>query len=179
LISHNPLIVNTKSWNISKKKICVIYYSWTERTALVAESIAEVVKADLVRIKEIKIRKGVTGVLSGAFQAIFHRKSDVIHPSVDISNYDLIILGAPVWCGNIPPAINGFLSKTKFSNKAIVLLITMALWGGKRVLKALDRKRNVIEFFIVKTGRKSRKELIDEGKKIGRRISSLITGLSL
>ena len=117
------------------------------------------------------------------FKQFFHRKSDVTHPPVDISDYDLIILGTPVWCGNIPPAINGFLSKTKLSNKAIVLLITMALWGGKRVLKALDRKirnreGNVIEFFIVKTGGKSRKELIEEGKKIGRRILSLITGLS-
>ena len=86
-------------------KICVIYYSWTERTALIAESIAEVVKADLVRIKETIVRKGVTGVLSGAFQAIFHRKSDVTPLFVNISDYDLIVLGTPVWCGNIPPAM--------------------------------------------------------------------------
>ena len=44
----------------------------------------------------------------------------------DLSKYDLIFLGHPIWWGKLPPAVNSFLSAANLSGKEVAHFCTHA-----------------------------------------------------
>ena len=112
-------------------KTAVIYYSFEGNCAMVAKIIKEALNADIYEVKTIdkKKRTGFAKYLWGGFQAITHKKPELEPLPIDISTYDLIILGTPVWAASPSPAMYSFLSKTKITGKKIALFCCHA--GGK------------------------------------------------
>ena len=51
----------------------------------------------------------------------------------DLSKYDLIFLGHPIWWGKLPPAVNSFLSAANLSGKEVAHFCTHAGSGLERV----------------------------------------------
>ena len=61
-------------------------------------------------------------------------RPEIIEDNFDISEYDTIFLGFPIWWYVAPTIINTFLEKHDFSNKKIVLFVTS---GGSRFGKTV------------------------------------------
>ena len=122
-------------------KTAVIYYSYEGNSALIAGIIAGAVKADLFEIKTAKNKKreGFAKYAWGGAQVVMNKKPALRPLSVDINNYDLVILGTPVWAASPAPALVSFLDKTKISGKKIALFCCCAGGKGKvfEKLKAL------------------------------------------
>jgi flavodoxin len=116
-------------------KALVVYYSLTGKTKLVAQVIAEALDAMLLEIKETKPRKpGPLVYLIGGYAATMNRGS-VINPiDVDITQYETIFIGSPVWASRPAPAVNSFIYRTNFEGRSIIPFFTM---GGKNSGKAL------------------------------------------
>jgi len=112
-------------------KTAVIYYSFEGNCALVAKSIKDALDADIFEVKTIdrKKRTGFAKYLWGGFQVITRKKPELEPLSIDVSAYDLIILGTPVWASSPAPAIVSLLDKTKITGKKIALFCCHA--GGK------------------------------------------------
>ena len=104
-------------------KTAVIYYSYGGNCTLVADILKTELNADIFRIETLdnKRRRGLFLMLWGGGQVFKGIKPPLKPLSVDISAYDLIILGTPVWAGSPTPAIASFLSKTSISGKKIAL----------------------------------------------------------
>ena len=60
--------------------------------------------------------------------------------SLDISNYDTIILGYPIWWGDVPMIINTFLEKYDFSSKTIYLFNTHEGSGNAGTFSSIKNK---------------------------------------
>lgn len=58
-------------------------------------------------------------VLGGGFRAGLNLKGKLINFNNDVSEYDEIVIGSPVWNGRFPPAINSVLAQTNFDNKKV------------------------------------------------------------
>lgn len=61
-------------------------------------------------------------VLFGGFRAGLGLKGKLIDYDPDVSAYEEIVIGSPIWNGRFPPAINAVLSKTDLSNKKLTFL---------------------------------------------------------
>jgi len=87
-------------------RACVIYYSYSGITRRVAEGIRNASGCDLVEVRTRAAYSSFTAYTKGVLRS---RKGlcDPIEPGeIDVSGYDLLIIGTPVWAWKPSPAIN-------------------------------------------------------------------------
>jgi len=89
----------------------VVYYSRTGNTGKVAEKLASLMGCDLGEIVDLKNRKGPFGFLGAGYSAYARKLTKIKAPDKDPSAYDLIIVGTPIWAGNITPAVRTYLTE--------------------------------------------------------------------
>jgi flavodoxin len=102
---------------------------------MVAGKLKELLNADVLELKtaDTKKRKGLAKYVWGGGQVFSHKKPELQPFTFNPADYDLIILGAPVWAGSPAPAIDSFLTQTKISGKKIALFVCHG-GGGKKAL---------------------------------------------
>ncbi|HBE04353.1 MAG TPA: hypothetical protein DC049_18025, partial [Spirochaetia bacterium] len=91
------------AWGTPEKKILIVYYSQGQNTGYIAETLAGLLGADLERLTTRNGKK--PSIISASFgleQAI----NDLQKNPAD---YDLVIIGNPVWSWNIIPPVRAFL----------------------------------------------------------------------
>lgn len=107
------------------KKILVIYYSLTGHTKDIAERIKAQTNADLYAIElQEPLPKGVK-----AYYEIWKQYKDKNYPEVkgdmpDLSGYDLVILGSPVWMYTLSTPMQSFLKGIDFNKKPVAIYST-------------------------------------------------------
>ncbi len=112
-------------------KTLVIYYSFEGNTKLMAEAMAEAVGADLLRLqprREIQTH-GFMKFVWGGKAAMMKDKPELLPLDKNPDDYDLLLLGTPVWAWTYAPPMNTFLSGTPLSGKKIALFCCHG--GGK------------------------------------------------
>ncbi|NHJ87547.1 MAG: flavodoxin [Asgard group archaeon] len=122
-------------------KSLVLYYSRTGNTKLIAETIANETKSELIEIKRQKEIKGTGFMLyfMGGFQSMTKQKTKLEEFDFDINDYDLIFIGSPVWAWNINPAIRSLLNEVQLKDKKIALFCCCA-GDATKILTALSEK---------------------------------------
>ena len=105
-------------------KILIVYYSLTGNTRFIAETIKDILKADIQEIKPIKDvkPKGAMKFFWGGYKATMKKKPELEPIEKDPKDYDVIIIGTPVWVWTIAPPIRSFLSEYDLSNKKVGFL---------------------------------------------------------
>ncbi|AEF83542.1 flavodoxin [Treponema primitia ZAS-2] len=123
-------------------KTLVIYYSYEGNSALAAEEIKKAAGADLLELKteDDTRRTGLAKYFWGGKQVVTHQSPKLKPYTVNPGDYELIIIGGPVWAGSPAPALQSFLGETKITGKRIALFVTHA--GGKG--KALDKLKALL-----------------------------------
>lgn len=112
-------------------KKLVIFYSFEGNTRYIAEQIAETINADLLELKpkkEIKKSKFMKYVWGGK-QVVLGAKPELEQLDKNPQQYDMIILGTPVWAFSYTPAFKTFFSQVKLKGKKIALFCCSG--GGK------------------------------------------------
>ena len=110
-------------------KSLVIYYSRTGNARFVAETIAAEVGADIEEVIDQKKRSGPIGFLTGGLDARRGKETKISANTKSPAEYDLIIVGTPVWASRPTPAIATYLKKNDLSGKKVALFFTR---GGKK-----------------------------------------------
>ena len=121
-------------------KSVVIYYSYSGNMEEAANRASELTDADLIRIttKEEPKGKGFKAMLKGGHQALKGFKPIINGDGLDLSQYDTVILGTPVWAGTFAPAMRTFLENYPFTNKKVFLMATSASGNAKKMIKNLE-----------------------------------------
>lgn len=104
-------------------KAIVVCFSLEGNTEYVADKIAGFMKADILRLEPEKdYPKGkVSKYIWGGKSVVFGEKPKLASYHFNAEQYDLIIIGTPVWAGSFVPPIKTFLSENVLSNKKIAL----------------------------------------------------------
>lgn len=79
-------------------KSIVIYYSYGGNTRCVAEKIAAAIGADLAEIETVKPYTGSYDHVADQGQKEVNSGFQPRQINADLSKYDTVILGTPVWC---------------------------------------------------------------------------------
>jgi flavodoxin len=98
-------------------KILVVFYSRTGNTRRVGEEIAKNLNADIDEIIDKKKRNGIIGWLGCGRDALFKKLTEIENKKRP-EEYDVAIIGTPVWAGTISSAIRTYLLQNKFNKTA-------------------------------------------------------------
>ncbi|MCQ2977501.1 MAG: flavodoxin [archaeon] len=101
-------------------KTLVVYYSRTETTEKVAKMIKDELNCDIESIKPIKNYDGKLGYARGGFESSTKKLPGIENPEKDPSEYDLVIIGTPVWASTMASPVLTYLRQNngKFNNVA-------------------------------------------------------------
>lgn len=116
-------------------KILVVYYSRTGATKKVAEMISEKLACDSEELIDLVNRKGIFGWIRAGFHAARKRPTELRPLAHDVSKYELVIVGTPVWAGNTTPAARTFIRQNRDRIKKVAFFCTM---GGKSPGKTMQ-----------------------------------------
>ena len=106
-------------------KVLVVYYSRTGNTRFVAEAVTQSLEADIEEIKDGKNRMGVFGFLRCGYEAIFKKLTDIEVSGKNPEEYDLIIVGSPVWAGRLSSPVRTYLHLHGHKFKNVAFFITL------------------------------------------------------
>ena len=154
-------------------KSLVVYYSRSGNTRFVAEKISQKIGGDIEEIIDKKRRKGPLGFVIGGFDATRGRKTDIAEMKKSPRDYDLIVVGTPMWNKRITPAVRTYLEDNKLSEKRVALFCTNHGSQSERVFKTLKEIMNGCIFVGELAISNAQKDREDTEKKISEWSKSL------
>ena len=123
------------------KTLC-LYYTRTNKTKEVMESIARTIGADLAEYTDGKERGGIFGYIGACFASVNRTLPKLfIKGDVDLKAYDRVIIGMPVWAEG-PCAIGrAFIKKYKADLPKDVYFVVTHMGDNDymRKIKAMDK----------------------------------------
>ena len=120
-------------------KVLVLYYSQTGNTKVVADAIATRLNADIEALEAVN-------PYDGTYQETIARclkereegtVPEVQAPKADISAYDVIFLGYPIWFGTYAPPVIAWLRDADLAGRKIVPFCTFGSGGLDSSVKDL------------------------------------------
>ena len=140
-----------------KMKRAVIYYSLTNNTKEAAEYIAEKIGADLFQVELVKpmpedFKKQI---FIGGMQTCMGMTPKIKNIAADFSQYDEIIIGAPIWAGKAAAPMNTLLKKYKIADKVTAVFTFSGGGDNDNCILALNKKLKNIKMNVALADRKS------------------------
>lgn len=126
----------------------IVYYSYSGNTKKVAEVLKQQLEkegqADIIHLEAEDESESFFGQ---AWRAFFKKRAKIKEVLFDLSGYDLICLGTPVWAFEPTPAVQAYLdSCAGLEGKKVVIFTTYGSGAGK------DRCMNAMESALRKKG---------------------------
>ena len=133
------------------KKVLVTYFSHSGNTKVVAEKISAVLNGDLFEIKTVDsypVKYNLV-VDQAKKEFIAQYRPKLQNHIENINNYDVIIIGYPMWWYTCPMAIFSFLENYGFKGKTILPFCTHE---GSALSNSVDDIKKVVPSALVKDG---------------------------
>ena len=137
-----------------------IYYSLTGNGDLVAEFL----KSNNFDIRKVTEKKKMPKkffwmVLSGGFRASIGVKAKLVNYDNDISSYDDVVIGSPIWNGRFPPAIKSVLLETELKDKKVSFVFYSGSGEGKKAEEKVKKEFPTANIVFLKEPKKYPEEL--------------------
>lgn len=115
-------------------KAAVVYFSLEGNTKHVAEKIARELNADVIPL--IPVKPYPTGDASkyfwGGKSATFREKPKLQPYRFDAKEYNVILLGTPIWAGTFAPPLRTFLRDNKLEGTRVALFACCSGGGTEK-----------------------------------------------
>jgi Flavodoxins len=121
-------------------KALIAYYSRTGKTEKVGKIIGDLLSGEGVHVEFEKIAPlKADGLLKSSFKALLGMEVPILNTNLDVSGFDLVIVGSPVWAGQSTPPVNSYLEDIKGMNgKKAGVFVTTATGRGNGVVKDIS-----------------------------------------
>lgn len=138
-----------------------LYYSHTGNGKVVASKMKELG----YEIREVKPKKDISSkffpsMMQGGFLALIHAKSKLVSFDSDISSFDEVVLGSPIWNGRLSSPINTVLSKLDLAS---IKKLSFVLYAGSgkapKAEKYLRKKYPNASILVLMEPKKQEEEL--------------------
>lgn len=117
----------------SAKDTLVVYYSQTGNTEIVAQAFMAALDADIVELEcEVPYPDDYDATIAESRPEITDQIGRALKQAeFDLSAYETIYIGYPVWYGTVPPPVLTFLKANDFTGKVLVPFCTFGSGGLK------------------------------------------------
>ncbi|HUJ28408.1 MAG TPA: hypothetical protein VLW85_20440 [Myxococcales bacterium] len=120
-------------------KTLVIWYSRTGTTRTLGRWIAAAAGAEIEEIDDGDARLGLWGYLRSGNEATFHRRVELNPPKFDPRDFDLVIVGTPVWRLSMSSPVRTWLEEWGRALPRVAFFCTMDRFGSARVFRQMQR----------------------------------------
>lgn len=149
----SPKTPNNTNSGAVKGKVLVVYFSSTGNTKAIAATVADRLNAELYEIAP-KVAYTADDLAYGNSSSRATREQndatvrpDIASADIDMTEYDTIFIGYPIWWGQAPRIINTFLEKYDFSGKTIIPFCTSNSSGiGSSATKLSSSVSNTVSW---------------------------------
>ena len=83
-------------------------------------------------------------------------KSKLLNYNINLSKYDVIIIGSPIWNDCISSPINEVLDRLELQNKNVTFLLYSASGKASNAIKRINKKFNNAKIHILKELKKNK-----------------------
>ena len=120
-------------------KTAIVYYSMHGNVRYVSEKVAKELGADLIELVPVKAYpdKGAMQFIWGGSAVTFKKKPELEPYTFNASDYDLVIIGTPVWASNFTPPLRTFFENNDLTGKKIAVIATSAGGDSSKCLEAV------------------------------------------
>lgn len=120
-------------------KILVVYYSRGGSTKTIAEGISSILGSDIEEIEDTKSRKGILGFLLTIPESLLKKTTILKKSKKDPSDYDVVVMGTPVWTSNVSVPIRTYLQQQKDRIGALCFFCTECGSGHEKVFREMEQ----------------------------------------
>ena len=118
-----------------------IYYSLTSN----GDNIAKYLESRGSEIRKVVEKKKMPKrffwrVLVGGFRAGINQKAKLVDYNPDISSYDDIVIGSPIWNAKFPPVINSVLLQTDLKDKSLTFVLYSGSGDGPKAKARIEKE---------------------------------------
>lgn len=137
-----------------------IYYSLNGNGDIVANYLKDKnIDIRKVIIKDRMPKSFALQILMGGFLAGISYKAKLDNFDSDISNYDEIIIGSPVWNGRLSCPINTVLDEINLESKKITFILYSGSGTAFKAEKIISEKYKNANIIMLKEPKKNEKEM--------------------
>ena len=116
----------------------VVFYSRTGTTKKAGLKIAEILNCDFEEIFGTKNRSGALGYVAAGRDATLKKIIEIKHTEKNPADYDMVIIGTPVWAFTMASAIRTYITLNKDNFKKVAFFCTSQSSGGKGPFKHME-----------------------------------------
>ena len=133
-------------------KVLVSYFSASGVTKRVAEKVATAINGDLFEIEPVdKYTNADLDWTNKQSRSTIEMRDKTFRPPIksrvqNINDYDLVILGFPVWWYTAPTIINTFIEENDLVGKDIYVFVTSGSSGSEKSFNDLKNTYTNIDF---------------------------------
>ena len=124
-------------------KAIIVYYSLTSNTEFVAKELSNKLDCDILPLEVLNPYpdKGFKKFYWGGKSAVMKESPELKKYTFNKDDYDVIILGTPVWAGTFTPPLRTFVKENDLSDKNVAIY---ACSSGGKAINAINRLKNEI-----------------------------------
>ena len=144
--ARNPESAHSATTGAGSTKVLVIYYSLTGNTRSIAEIIREKTGGDVFEIETVKkYPADYAGIIKEAKRELEAGELPALKQSPpDMSSYDLILVGSPVWWYTVSTPVMSFLKQTDLAGKKVSAFCTHEGGVGKFSSHFKEQAQNAV-----------------------------------
>ena len=137
----NQRIIQSLTKTRKPSKTLVVFFSRSGNTELMARKIAEIEDAQILPITSNKYNIGFKGWMQ-ALQDARKTAAEITPDKIDLSPFDTIYIGSPIWLYSPAPPVFEFAKNNDFSGKKVILFNSM---NSKFEEQYIDEFKNIVE----------------------------------
>lgn len=148
-------------------KTLVVFYSRTGTTKKVAQTITDILRCDIEEIFDTNNRDGALGYFLAGRDATLRRLTTFKPVQKNPAEYDLVILGTPIWAFTMSTPIRTYISENKEKFKEVAFFCTEGGSGGRSAFRDMEDlcKKKPLSLLELKTAEVIKEKYSDKVEK--------------
>jgi len=118
-------------------QMLIVYYSRTGYTKKVAEALSRELGCDAEELVDTANRSGPIGWLNSGREGSMRKLTKLQPIKKDPSQYDLLVIGTPVWSFNMSSPVRTYITENSAKFKGVALFCTLGNKGQDGTLKEM------------------------------------------
>ena len=111
-------------------KALIVYFSRTGHTKKVGDELANALTGDVEEIVDTANRSGPVGWLMSGREGSGRKLAKIEPAKKDASQYDIVVIGTPIWAGNMSSPVRTYLTENKAKLKNVAYFCTAGSGTG-------------------------------------------------
>ncbi|XUW92728.1 flavodoxin domain-containing protein [Burkholderia sp. M6-3] len=122
---------------MSKPRVLIVFFSRTGTTRVLATALAGVLSADVEEICDLSERRGALGYLRCVIDSWRKRPAEIVPAGLDPSQYDLVLVGTPVWAGAVSAPVRAYVLQHRSRFRHVGFFCTFGGLGAEAAFEEM------------------------------------------